>query len=91
VHVGGGLDVEAEVHDVAILDDILLTLDSHLPSLLDGGFTAVVDEVLKLDYLGTDEALLEVRVDSGCRTRCLASLCIRPGTYLLYACGEVGF
>ena len=60
------------MHDVAILDDILLTLDSHLPGLLDGGFTAVVDEVLKLDHLGTDEALLEVRVNGGCRTGCLA-------------------
>ena len=78
------------MHDVAILDDILLTLDSHLTSLLDGGFTAVVDEVLKLDYLGTNEALLEVRVNGGCRTGCLAPLSIRPGTYLLYACGEVG-
>ena len=78
------------MHDVAILDDILLTLDSHLTSLLDGGFATVVDEVLKLDHLGTDEALLEVRVNGGCRTGCLTPLGIRPGTYLLYACGEVG-
>ena len=78
------------MHDVAILDDILLTLDCHLPSLLNGGFATIVDEVLKLDYLGTDEALLEVRVNSSCRTGGLAPLSIRPGTYLLYACGEVG-
>jgi hypothetical protein len=32
------LDVEQEVHDVAVLDDVLLAFDAHLAGALDRGF-----------------------------------------------------
>ena len=48
-----------------------------------------MEEVLILDDLGTDEALLEVGVDSSSGTRRLAALGVGPGTYLLHPSGEV--
>ena len=33
-----GLHVEAEVHDVAVLNDVVLALDTHLAGFTDSGF-----------------------------------------------------
>ena len=59
----GRLDVEAEVHDVAILHDIFLALDVEQAGIAHGGFGAQTDVVVVLDDLGADEAFLNVSMD----------------------------
>ena len=51
------------MHDVTVLDYVVLAFDTHLAGGADGGFRLVVDKVLILNYFCPDEAALEVRVD----------------------------
>jgi len=43
---GWALDVEQEVHDVAVLDDVVLALDAQLAGGLDRGLVPVVLEIV---------------------------------------------
>ena len=56
-------DVEAEVHDVAVLHNIILTFDRDLASLAAFGFATEGHIVVELDNLGPDETSLKVAVD----------------------------
>ena len=58
--ISSALDVEPELHDVALLDHILLALKSQQAALLGHVEAARVDEVGVRHRLGTDEALLKV-------------------------------
>ena len=55
-----GLDVEAEVHDVAVHDHIVLALDGDFAGLAARGLRAQGHVIGILDDLRADEALLEV-------------------------------
>ena len=57
------LDVEAEQHHVAVLDDIVLALGAELAGVARAGFAAAADVIVVGDRLGADEAALEVGVD----------------------------
>ena len=59
-------DVEEEVHDVAVLDDVVLALGSEASGLTRACLSVVLDVVLVGDGLRPDEALLEVAVDLAC-------------------------
>ena len=91
--VGGAeadLYVEAEMHDIAVLDDILLAFLPRLAGFLGPGLAVEPYVVAIGDGFRLDEALLEVPVDhaSGLwRRRALAD---RPGAGLLWADCEVG-
>ena len=65
-------DVEEEVHDVAVLNDVVLAFGAHLAGFLSALFTLEGDEVFVGDRLGADEAAFEVGVDDagGLRGRC---------------------
>ena len=63
------LDIEAEVHDIAVLDFVFLAFDSHLSGLAHSSLGAVADVVFVLDDLGADEATLEVCMDDACALR----------------------
>src|SRR5207248_1929568 len=56
------LDVEPEVHHVAVLHHVVLALDAHLARGLQGGLRAVLLEVVGPVDLGADEAALDVAV-----------------------------
>ena len=62
------------MHDVAVLHHIVLAFDAHLTSLANGSFGAILDVVVVLDDLGTNETFLEVGVDD---TSTLRSLPVR--------------
>ena len=49
-------DIKPEVHDVAVLHNVVLALDAQLAGLAHGGLRAVLYVVVILDYLGADEA-----------------------------------
>ena len=82
------LYVEAEVHDVAVLYDIVLALDAHLARLADGGLRAIVDIIVVLDDLGTDEAFLKVGVDDAGTLRSLPAFLVGPRLHLHLAGGD---
>ena len=63
------------------------TFDNHLTASLDSRLAAVVEEVLALDDLGTDEALLEVGVDAAAARGALLPRGVGPGTHLLHPSG----
>ena len=59
-------DVEEEVHDVAVLHDVLLALDADLAHVAARLFGAQRHVVVVLDDLGADEAAFEVGVPAVC-------------------------
>ena len=62
-------DVEAEVADVAVLDDVVAALQAHPALLLCPLLAAEPDEIVVGDDLGADEAALEIGVDDARRLR----------------------
>src|SRR5829696_2197713 len=82
------LHVEAELHDVAVGDLVVLALDAHLADLAGLGPRADGDQLLPVDHLGPDEAALEVRVDDPGALRRLPTGAERPRPALLLAGGE---
>src|SRR5262245_40613977 len=82
------LDVEAEVDDVAVLDDVVLALDAELADLAAARLAAELDEVAPVDDLGADEAALDVGVDLARGARGRGAARDRPGAALVGAGGE---
>ena len=78
------------MHDVAVLDDVVLALDGELAGGAAFGFGAVFDEVVVLDDFGADEAFLEVGVDDSGGAGSLVALVDGPGADFGLAGGEVG-
>ena len=76
------------MHDIAVLDDIILAFNSEFACLPARGLTAESDEIFVLDDLGTDEPALEVRMDHTCALRRLSACAERPRAHLIAACGK---
>src|SRR3954467_2647544 len=85
---GADLDVEAELHHVAVAHDVVLALDPRLAGGAGGGHGAGGDEVVVADDLGLDEAALEVGVDDAGGFRRGGTPADRPGPRLLGPCGK---
>ena len=51
------------MHDITILNHVVLTLYAHLTCLTDSSLRAILDIVIILDHLSTDKALLKVGMD----------------------------
>src|SRR5580765_5614892 len=81
-------DVEADVQDVAVLDDIGLAFESLLAVARGVGVRAGGDEVVPADHLATDEAPRNVGVDRARRVERRAAAAERPRARLLLARGE---
>ncbi len=77
------LNVETEVHDVAILNLIILTLNSEFASLTASGLTLESHVVVIFDDLGADEALLKVGMDDACGLGSLVASVESPSADLL--------
>src|SRR5690606_25074520 len=84
------LDVEAKMDHVAVLDDVVLSLDAKQPLVAQGDLGALAHPLLPGGHLGADEAPLEVRVDHAGGTRRLPALANRPSPRFLRADREVG-
>src|SRR5262249_50297695 len=83
-------DVEADLHHVAVLDDVLLALDPQLADLLGLHPRAELQELVPADDLGADEAPFEVAVDHAGALRRLVAGSEGPGPRLLLTRGEEG-
>src|SRR5687767_7878894 len=86
---GYWLNVESEEHDVAIPDDVLLSLGSHDAALLRALPSPGRDEVVIAGRLGADEPALEVGVNDTGRARRGVAAMDGPGPHLLLAGGEI--
>src|SRR5262249_50029068 len=84
-----GSDVEAELHHVAVLHDVLLALHAGLALGAGLGDGAALDQVAEGDDLRLDEALLEVGVDDTGGLGGGGALLDRPGAGFLRAGREV--
>ena len=76
------------MHDVAVLDDIFLTFDSHFSGSSYGRFGLVVHVIVIFDDFCADETLLEVAVDNTCGLRSLVSPVYGPGPAFVGTGGE---
>ena len=76
------------MHDVAVLHDIILALDSEFAGGAAGKLGLERDEVIVLYDLGADETLLEVGVDDSGGLRGLVALVDGLGADLIGAGGE---
>ena len=56
-------DIEAEMHYIAILNDIILAFQTELSGFPDLDFTAVCEKILTVVDLRTDETFFEIRMD----------------------------
>ena len=79
------LNVEAEVHNVAILHDVFFALDVEQAGFFHGGFTAVFQIVVILDNLCTNKAAFKVGVDHARTLRRFPAFAVRPGLHFHFA------
>jgi signal transduction histidine kinase len=77
------LDVEPEVHDIALADDVFLALEAQFPGLLRPRLALVGDEIVVGDDFGANESMLEVRVNDARRLRRRRPRMHRPGPHFL--------
>src|SRR6185436_10632052 len=79
---------EAEVDDVAVLDDVVLPFEAYFAVIAAGGHRAAADQRLVGDDFGADEAARDVAVDlaGGELRRCAARN--RPRAALVFTDGK---
>src|SRR5689334_10936177 len=70
---------EAEVHHVAVGDDVVFALEPQPSGIARAGLAAERDVIVIADRLGADEAALEVGVDHTRRLRRARAARHRPG------------
>lgn len=78
------------MHNVAILNDIVLALDTELTGAAAGSLRLEFDEVIVFDDLSADEAFLEVGVDYAGGLGRFVAFVDCPGTAFIGAGGEEG-
>src|SRR5215831_16735238 len=84
------LHVEAEIHDIAVLDDVIGTLEAHSARIFGTLLAAISGEIVIGDRLGPDKPLLEIGMDSTGGLRRLGSSLDRPGMCFLWSHSEEG-
>src|SRR5476649_155372 len=84
------LNVEAEVHHVAVFNDVVLAFQAPFAGFLGARFALVLDEVVVGDDFGADEAFFEVGVYHASSLRCGSADAYGPGADFFDTGGEVG-
>src|SRR5678815_4998724 len=80
-----GLDSEAKMNDIAVLDDIIFALKSELAGLFTFRLTAQNNKVIVSNHLGTDKSALDIAMNLPCSFTRGGSLGDRPGADLVFA------
>src|SRR5262249_2884767 len=88
IHASPQLHSEAEVDDVAVLDDVVLPLEPDLPRLATLRLARVLDEIVVGHHLGADEPAFNVAVDAPGRPARRGAASDGPGAALVLAGGE---
>src|SRR3954454_6820293 len=76
---------EAEVDDVAVLDDVLLALEADLAPIAAGGHRSAIDEGAVGDDFRANEAAGDVAVNLASRELRAGAARNRPGAVLVFA------
>src|SRR5271169_5286452 len=76
------------MHDVAVLDDVVLAFEPHLAGIARAGLAVVSHVIVVSDRLGADKATLEISVDDTRGLRGLGAARHGPGAHLLRPGGE---
>ena len=84
------LYVEAKLHDVSVLDDVVLAFDAKLAGLARFGFGAETDEFVESDGLSRDETAFEIAVNHSRSSWCLVARVNRPGPCFFRTGREIG-
>ncbi len=87
----GRLYVEAEEHNISVLDNIILALKTYKSLLLGNCVGTAVKEILIVDNLGTDKATLKIAVYLSGSLRSLGSLGDSPGSCLCRTGSEIAY
>src|SRR5207244_3403817 len=77
-------DAEANVQDVAILDDIVLALQTEEAFRARIRHGAGGHQIVVRDHLGPDEAAFQIGMNLAGRLRRLGPPTYRPGAYLIF-------
>ena len=83
------LHVKAEVHHIAIFDNVFLTFQTPFAGLFGSRFALVFNEVFIANDFSANEALLKVSVNNAGSFGCCAVQRDSPGTYFFYTCSEI--
>ena len=78
------------MHNITILNDVILAFDTHFTGFADGGFGTILNIVVVLDDLGADETLFEVGVDDTGALWSLPAFMISPGLHFHLSGGDEG-
>ena len=84
------LHIEAEVHDVAVVHDVVLAFQPHLAGLLCSLLTLAGNEIVEGNHFGADEPMFEVGMDDAGRLGRGRADRDGPGAHFLRPRGEVG-
>jgi hypothetical protein len=84
------LNVESEVHNIAIGNNIRFAFNTQLAVFFAGSFRSKLHKVIVLDYLGADKAFFKVGMDNTCSLRSCKALRNGPCANFLYTGGKVG-
>src|ERR1041384_3552921 len=79
---------KAEMHHVAVGDDVFLAFEPELADVARAGFAAALDVIVKRNRLGADETVLAIRMDDNGRLRRARPLGHGPRPRLLRPNGE---
>src|SRR5579864_8241864 len=78
------------MHHIAVLDDIILSLEAELSRIARAGFAVSCHVIVVSDGLGADEAMLEIGVDDAGRLRRPRAFGHGPGARFLRSGSEEG-
>src|SRR5689334_11519262 len=84
------LNVEAEMHDIAVPDDVVLAFEPHFSHLLRALLALAGEKVIIGDDLRADKAFLEIGVDYARGLRRSTAAADSPRPDFLRARGEIG-
>src|SRR5260221_4664162 len=85
------LTLHLDGYDVAVLDDVIPTLDAEHAAIAAGGVAPTLDQLLPADHLGFDEGFLDLGMDRSRRLEGGGAALQRPrDRFLVFARGEEG-
>ena len=85
----GILDVKAEQHNIAIIDDIVFAFQPPLAGVLRSLFSLVFDKIIESDNFCANKAVLKVCMDNAGSPGCRIALVNCPGACFLRTGGEI--
>src|SRR5699024_7150402 len=81
--------IKSEMHDIAILNDIIFSLDSNFSGFTNFSFAFINHIIFIFDNLGSDKSFFKIRMDNTSCLRCRSSNGDGPSSHFLYASRKI--